>query len=251
MNEPTIRVQDLGQPRPIVILACQVFQHWLENILPVMPGVDEKITFFDYGLHAVPKNLRQTIQNAIDSIDQPSLILLAYGLCGNGLNNIQAGKHFLLIPRTDDCIAVLLGSYQAYRREMNQEPGTYYLSKGWLEAGTNPLQESQALEAKYGAEKAAWLMDYQYHNYKRLVMVARNAEELEVYRSRALQVAEYCTRWGMRYEEILGSDDYLQRLVDIAFDPQSTTSSAEKLGDDFLLISPGEELKQSQFIRGY
>jgi len=115
-------------------------------------GLSSSITFFDYGLHAVPKKLRQTIQDAIDNIEQPSLVVLGYGLCGNGLDNIKAGKHFLLIPRTDDCIAILLGSYQAYQREMEKEPGTYYLSKGWLEAGTNPLEESRANEKKYGAE---------------------------------------------------------------------------------------------------
>jgi hypothetical protein len=244
VNKTTVEAHGLPMTRPVIILACQVFQHWLENVLPAMPGWNDNITFFDYGLHAVPKKLRLTIQDAIDSIDQPSLILLGYGLCGNGLNNISAGKHFLLIPRSDDCIAVLLGSYQAYRREMDKESGTYYLSKGWLEAGTNPLQESLALEQKYGPEKAAWLMDYQYHNYKRLLMVARNPDELEIYRSKALQVAEYCARWGMRYEEIIGSDDYLQRLVEIAI-------NFDKLGDDFLLIPPNGVLTQSQFIRGY
>ena len=103
--------------KPIVILACKVFQHWLEQLLSADQAAH--ITFFDYGLHAVPKNLRQTIQQAIDTIEPPSLIVLGYGLCGNGLDRINAGKHFLLIPRTDDCIAILLGSYQAYRREMD------------------------------------------------------------------------------------------------------------------------------------
>lgn len=232
------------QSRPVVVLACQVFQHWLENLLPAVPGWDGNITFFDYGLHAVPKNLREAIQKAIDNIEQPSLIMLGYGLCGNGLNKINAGKHFLLIPRSDDCISVLLGSYQAYQREMKSEPGTYYLSKGWLEAGTNPLEESQNLTKKYGPEKAAWLMDYQYHNYKRLMMVARNPEELKTYQAKALQIADYCSQWGMRYEEILGTDDYLQKLVEI-------TINFENIGDDFLLIPPGGILEQSQFIRDY
>ena len=35
-----------------------------------------------------------------------------------------------------------------------------------------------------GAEKAAWLMDTQYQHYRRLAMVARNAEELQQYRAR-------------------------------------------------------------------
>jgi hypothetical protein len=111
------------QNRPVVILACQVFQHWLENLLP--DGLAAEITFLDFGLHAVPKNLCQTLQQAIDSIEQPSLIVLGYGLCGNGLDGINAGKHYLLIPRTDDFIAILLGSYQAYLREMKKR--TWYI----------------------------------------------------------------------------------------------------------------------------
>ena len=232
--------QSTAPNKPIVILACKVFQHWLEQLLPADQAVP--ITFFDYGLHAVPKNLRQTIQHAIDNIEQPSLIVLGYGLCGNGLDRINAGKHFLLIPRTDDCIAILLGSYQAYRREMDQEPGTYYLSKGWLEAGTNPLAESRTYEQKYGAETATFLMDTQYHRYRRLMLVARNVTELETYRPQAQEVAAYCARWGMRYEELLGSDDYLRRLVEIAI-------NFDQAGDDFLLIPPGGMLAQAQFMR--
>ena len=137
---------------PVVILACRVFQNWLEHLLPV--GLVEEITFFDYALHRVPKNLQKTIQEAIDSIEQPSLIALGYGLCGNGLHEIHAGKHTLLIPRTDDCIAIILGSYQSYRHEFDKEPATYYLSKGWLEGGSTPLQEHQELVEKYGESKA-------------------------------------------------------------------------------------------------
>jgi hypothetical protein len=232
--------QSSAPGQPIVILACKVFQHWLEHLLPAEWTTN--ITFFDYGLHAVPKNLRQTIQAAIDSIEQPSLIVLGYGLCGNGLDRINAGQHFLLIPRTDDCIAVLLGSYQAYRREMDAEPGTYYLSKGWLEAGTNPLAESRTYEKKYGADTATFLMDTQYHHYRRLMLVARNTPELETYRPQAQEVAAYCARWGMRYEELLGSDDYLQRLVEMAI-------NLDQAGDDFLLIPPRGTLTQAQFMR--
>jgi hypothetical protein len=230
----------LANSLPVVALSCQVFQHWLEHLLPA--EIVRDITFFDYGLHRVPKNLRKTIQNAIDSIEQPSLILLGYGLCGNGMDNIHAGKHFLLIPRTDDCIAILLGSYQAYRREMDKQPGTYYLSKGWLESGSNPLQESQELEQKYGVEKAAWLMDYQYHNYKRLMLVARDQSELEKYRPRALEVAAYCARWGMEYEELIGSDEFLEQFA-------ALVGKLEQSGDDFIIVPPGGVLKQAQFIR--
>jgi hypothetical protein len=224
---------------PVVVLACRVFQHWLEQLLPA--GMVQNITFFDYGLHAVPRNLRQTIQQAIDGIQQPSLVVLGYGLCGNGLDQIQAGKHYLLIPRTDDCIAIMLGSYQAYKREMDKEPGTYYLSKGWLEAGTNPLEESKKYAQKYDPATVDYLMDTQYQHYRRIMLVARDQRELEEYRPRAQEVAAFCARWGMRYEEMLGSDQYLKKLADRA-------TSREPIDEDFLLIQPGGTLTQAQFI---
>ncbi len=225
---------------PVVVLACHVFQDWLEHLLP--EGLTKDITFFDYALHRVPKNLRKTLLDVIDSIEQPSLIVLGYGLCGNGLHEIQAGKHTLLIPRTDDCIAIILGSYQRYRQEFDKVPATYYLSKGWLEGGSTPLQEHQELVEKYGEKKADWLMDYQYHNYKRLALIVQNTQELETYRPAAKEVARYCERWGLRYEEIIGSDALLRRLFEIA-------ASLDQADDDFIVVPPGGVLTQDQFFR--
>lgn len=236
MNTPT------SFPKSVVVFACRVFQNWLERLLP--NGLTSDVTFFDYALHSTPKKLRQTLQSAIDSIEHPSLILLGYGLCGNGLDGIEAREHTLVIPRTDDCIAIILGSYQAYRREFDREPATYYLSKGWLEGGSTPLEEYEKYAAKYGAEKAAWLMDYQYHNYRRLALIARNDEELETYRPRAQEVAHYCKRWGMHYDEIVGTDDMLMRLIKNAADLNAAYGD-----DEFLVVPPGGILKQSQFIR--
>jgi hypothetical protein len=198
--------------------------------------------FMEYGLHQVPRNLKQALQEQINSIKEPSLILLGYGLCGNGLDGIRSGKHTLLVPRVDDCIAVLLGSYQAYLKEFNSVPGTYYLSKGWLESGSNPLQEYREYVEKYGEERASWLMDQQYHNYKRVALVAHQQSDIEKYRPLAQDVAAYCARWGMRYQEILGSDRYVRRLVEIA-------SSLDQADDEFVVVSPGGEVKQSMFIR--
>ena len=225
---------------PMVIIACQVFQDLIERYFPA--EIDGNITFTDYGLHRVPTKLNRNLQSLIDSIEQPSLVVLGFGLCGNGLNKLHAGKHILLIPRVDDCIAILLGSHAAYRQEFDSSPGTYYLSKGWLESGSNPLSEYQEYENRLGQEKAMWVMDQQYQHYKRLVFVAHSQDDLDLYRDKAQEVAKYCERWGMNYQEILGSDSYLRRLVEIS-------SALERADDEFIVIPPGGELKQSDFIR--
>ncbi|GAB4432718.1 MAG: DUF1638 domain-containing protein [Anaerolineae bacterium] len=225
--------------KPVVFIACQVLQNMLEQFVP--PELAARIEFKDYGLHRVPSKLTFTLQDAIDSITEPSLVVLGYGLCGNGLNGIKAGPHTLLIPKADDCIAILLGSREAYMREFNAVPGTYYLSKGWLESGSHPLKEYHEINEKYGPEDAAWIMDQQYQHYERLVLVTHSEEDLAKYRPEAQQVADYCGQWGMRYEERLGSTAFVERLVAAAMNP-------DEVDDDFVVIPPGGEIRQEQFM---
>jgi hypothetical protein len=196
----------------------------------------------DYGLHRVPSQMTGTLQEHLDAIEEPSLVVLGYGLCGNGLKGLKAGKHTLLVPRVDDCIALLLGSYRTYMREFQATPGTYYLSKGWLESGSHPLKEYKEYLPKYGSKEAMWLMDQQYQHYERLVLVAHDPADLEAYRPQAQEVARFCERWGMRYEEVLGSDAYVRRLVEVAV-------ALDQADGDFLVIPPGGEIRQDQFMR--
>ena len=226
---------------PLVVIACKVFQNLLEAYLP--DEVASNITFMDYGLHRVPSKLTWSVQDEVDRIEDPSVIILGYGLCGNGLQGVKSRQHTLVIARADDCIAILLGSREAYLEEFENEPGTYYLTKGWLESGSDPLKEYNEYKEKYGEKDAEWLMDQQYQHYKRIVLVAHQQEDLEKYRSQAQAVAKFCERWGMRYEEKLGSDRYVARLVEVA-------NSLDTQDKDFLIVPPGGEIRQEDFIGG-
>jgi hypothetical protein len=226
--------------RPIVVLACRVFQDLFERY--VHSGTIQRFIYLDYGLHNYPRKLNEAVQEALDALPEASLVILGYGLCGNGLNGVRSGRHTLLIPRADDCIAIFLGSYERYRREFTKESATYYLTKGWLESGSNPLKEYRGYVERYGAAKADWLMDQMYRNYKRLALVAHSREDLEAYRGQAQEVARYCERWGMRYEEILGSPAFFERLVQAGDD-------LARADEDFIVVPPGGELRQEQFLR--
>lgn len=225
---------------PVVIIACRVLESLIEELLD---NTRPRTIYMDYGLHRLPQTMPATLQAELDALPEPSLVLLGYGLCGNGLVGLQAGPHTLVIPRADDCIALLLGSYETYIEEFTAVPGTYYLTKGWLESGSHPLKEYREYQEKYGQSKAEWLMDQQYQNYRRLVFVAHSQAELEAYRPQALEVARFCeARWGMRYEERLGSDSFVRGLL-------AAPEALEQLGSHFLVIPPGGGVRQMQFIR--
>jgi len=244
-----VEYRSKNQKLPIVILACQVFQILIEKLLP--ENLADKVIFLDYGLHVNPKNLVGELQSKIDQIEKPSLVILAYGLCGNGVVGLMAGDHTLIIPKTDDCIAILLGSNDLYHEVFASEPGTYYLTKGWLEAGSNPLQEYRDYVRRFGKEKAEMIMDTQYKNYSRLMFVAHSQEDVETYRDQVKEIANYCQRWDMRYEERLGSDQYIQNLITMAEESRSNSNENinSVLQKDFVIIQPNTSVEQMMFLR--
>ncbi len=220
--------------KPVVFLACKVFEGIIDNVNGV------KSHFLEYGLHSVPKQLKQAMQVEIDQIETPSLVVLGYGLCGNGLDDIRAGKHTLVIPKADDCIAIFMGSRQRYMAQFKKTPGTYYLTKGWFEVGSDPLSEYEKLLEKYDVETSDWLMEQQYQHYRCLMFVAHRQEDLEAYRPRALEVAAYCDRFGMVYKEYIGSEEFLDQIVE-ALEIQENWPS------NFVVVPPGGILQQEMF----
>lgn len=226
------------QHQPIAVVACRVMQQSLVDLLP--ESVRQQAVFMDYGLHRSPELMKETLQEALHRLTPARRVLLGYGLCGTGLDGIRAGAHTLIIPKVDDCIAILLGSRRAYRRQFDLEPGTYYLTTGWLETGSHPLKEYREYVETYGKAEADWIMDSQYQHYRRLVYIAHSREELERYRPKAQAVARFCERWDMRYEEITGSKRYFQRMVEMIVNPQA--------GDDeFIVVPPSSRVRQEQF----
>jgi len=226
-----------------------VLQDMLERLLPA--GLAERVSFMDYGLHRSPDKMTWTLQDEIDAIKEPSLVVLGYGLCGNGLKGIRSGIHTLLAPRADDCISLLLGSRQAYMEQFSEHPGTYWLSKGWLESGSHPLKEYQEYTEKYGQKKAQWLMDQQYQNYKRLALVVHTHQDLEKYRPEAQKVAQFCQRWGYNYEEIIGSEEFVQQLIELAAVASHDLDQFYALGQadpNFIVVPPDGQIDQGMFL---
>jgi hypothetical protein len=235
---------------PIIFLSCQVLQGMLERMIPT--DLAERVSFMDYGLHRVPDKMTWTLQDEINAIQEPSLIVLGYGLCGNGLKGIRSGIHTLLAPRADDCISLLLGSRRAYLKQFAEHPGTYWLSKGWLESGSHPLKEFHEYKEKYGLKEAHWLMDQQYQHYKRLVLVVHNQEDLEKYRPEALEVAKFCQRWDYKYEELIGSEEFVKQLIELAALASRDLAEFYKhsqADDNFIVIPPDGEIRQDMFIQ--
>jgi hypothetical protein len=225
--------------RPTVIIACRVMQEHLQKLLP-----DETpVTYLEITLHNTPKKLAAALQHEIDCVAQPSNIIIGYGLCGNGLLGIKSGPHTLIIPRTHDCVAIFLGSHQRYVQRFFANPNTYYLTRGWLEARDEPLQDYLDYVRDYDEETADYLVEMKYRHYRKLCMVGFSQQELEECRPMASRVAEFCgKRWNMEYEEIVGSTSMLETLIGLPESPDADNA-------EFVVLEPGREIQVEMFLR--
>ena len=225
--------------RPTVIIACRVMQEHLQQLL----SEGTAVTYLEITLHNTPKKLAAALQQEIDAIAQPSNVIIGYGLCGNGLLGVKSGPHTLIIPRTHDCVAIFLGSHQRYVQRFFANPNTYYLTRGWLEAKDEPLQDYLDYVRDYDEETADYLVEMKYRHYRKLCMVGYSQQELEECRPMAMRVAEFCAkRWNMEYEEVIGSTSLLEALIGMPARLDSENS-------EFVVLEPGGEIEVGMFLR--
>jgi hypothetical protein len=213
-----------------LVMACATV---IEEMAPILPkGMQQRV--LDFGLHVSPEKLRATLQAEIDAVsDDIQTILLGYGLCSQAVIGITARKASLVVPRVDDCIAIFLGSREAYSAQNRSEPGTYYLTKGWIEVGDTPFSEYEQTVQRFGQERADRVQKIMLKNYTRLALINTGQYEMERYREYARQTAH---RFCLRFEEIEGSNALVKKMI------------AGDWDDDSVVVKPGETIRYNQFF---
>lgn len=219
--------------RRYILLACAVIEQEIAHLRD--DRVDMK--FLDYGLHRTPENMRIALQSEVDAVSSAGGyhgIILGYGLCGNGIVGITSRKMPLIIPRVHDCISLFLGSAEAYRRESQRYPGTYYLTPGWIEKGETPISKYESYTRSYGRKRAEWLIHEELKNYTRIAFInTGGGPSMEQYRETARKNAEFL---GIAYEELEGSPTLFRELIRGPWD------------EDFIILEDAEPVKQESFL---
>ena len=212
------------------IITCQVFCREITAVARKSQNQVD-VSILPMGLHEMPcTQMRDHLQAAIDEVDpaQFEAIALAYGFCNHGIVGLQSKQLPLIIPRAHDCISLLLGGRSRYEQQMEQFPGTYFRSSGWLEHRRQPsgitdhsiarkqgLYDSlSARTEQFGEEKAQFLQEQLgdlTRHYSRLAFIETGTEPNKKHE---LQAREEADRQGWRFEKLKGSLTILQQLID-------------------------------------
>ena len=235
------------------VIACRVFHRELA-LLSAKSDTVLDITWIRQGLHNYPDLLRVAIQEAIDRTEAPpegpdaitgppepyQAIILGFGLCSLAIAGLRSKRLPLVVPRSHDCVGVLLGSNARYREEFERAPGTYWFSPGWVEEATFPVGEQREvirrrLSAQYGEENSDYLVNFQRDSladYTRAAYVSLPELDRDRYHTR---VGEIASDFGWAVEVLPGDLSYLGRILN------GTWNEAETL-----VCAPGMEI-QAEF----
>ncbi len=192
--------------------------------------------FWEFALHKDVDKLHKTLQEAIDANQDYDRISLGYCRCSAALLGLKTAKAQLLFPTTHDCVGLLLGSTPRHLSLINEEPGTLYLSQGFLDYGVNLYEESLGYFEKYGEKKARKVIKALYGGYKRALFIdspgIESAEKYAEYQRKSQELVDFF-QWRLDYTQ--GDASLLEALV--RGEPR----------EELILLEPGGEITKDCF----
>ena len=138
-----------------VILSCPTLKKEIQHILGEYK-LDTPVYFLPRRLHADPKELAEYLQNTIDSFDNVDRILICVSGCGGGTAKLKARAAELVIPKTRDCLDLLLSGDDV--KSINRAPNGIFMTESWwttMKEGELNLEKQIAAKGKEAGE--AWL----------------------------------------------------------------------------------------------
>lgn len=197
-------------------------------------GLDYPVVWLDGALHNSPRRLHAALAESLDSLRDSDQVILTYGLCGRAAEGLRSAGPRLILPRVDDCAALLLGS-QAVRDELGRD-GCFFVTHSWLNSEGGPAAEYQRTAAKYGQEAGRRVMRAMFGHYHQLVLLDTGRRPL----SEAMPAAR---RLGELLElEVRVTPATLSYLVELLTGPWPP--------EKFLVVEPGETVTGERLRQG-
>lgn len=228
-------------PVRLALLACSVFEQEIA-LYTRGAGHIAEVRFLEMGLHDRPGQLRATLQenlDALDARDDIAAVVLAFGLCGRGTAGLHSARHPFVLPRAHDCIAIFMGSKEAYAEHQRRCPTCYYYTPGWNRGRRVPGPErlaalKQELAARFESDDVEFLLAAEREQWAAHDTVTY----LELGTADAPAEAEYARKCaaglGWKFEHLPGDPALLKDLLWGRWDAKR-----------FQIVEPGMQLGQA------
>lgn len=127
-----------------IILSCPTLKKELLKAVEEA-GFQGEVRFIPQSLHSSPMELQEYLQDMIGQMEDMEEILLCVSGCGGATAGLKAIYAPLIVPRTRDCVDILLSGENL--KELKRPKDGFFLSRGWMEYMKNSrLDLSRILE---------------------------------------------------------------------------------------------------------
>lgn len=158
-----------------VIIACQTLRDELDLAMR-QTGIWYPVIWVESDYHNDPNQLRAKLQQEIDGQTGAGNILFAYGCCGSGLVGLKATSANLIIPKTEDCISMVL---TRPGEKFIRPKETYFLTRGWMEGSKSIFVEYEHALKRYGEARTRRLFDVMLKHYRYFMLIDTGAYPVE------------------------------------------------------------------------
>ena len=198
------------------ILACPTIRDELLHAHRIVQG-DYEILWLKRNLHAFPDMLKAEIQKELDLLDGYDRVILGFGFCGNAIAGLKAGDFQMIIPKIDDCISMMLGSYECRKNMVDRHP-TIFMTRGWMDGEKGGAWEEYLHVVKrYDPETAASVFEMMYGMHDQLVVLDTGAYPLPEILPRTKILAD---AYALRHEVCDAGTQYLQDVLNGPWDSE-------------------------------
>lgn len=136
-----------------LILSCPTLKGELESALHEH-GTHVRVKYMPTTLHENMHSIRPTLQKIIDKNKIYDRIVILLSGCGGSTAGIKATTAEVIIPKTHDCLDILLSKRDTCEVE-SRDPVGIYMTGSWYEYHMKTLLNADKMIAELGYETAA------------------------------------------------------------------------------------------------
>lgn len=155
------------------IYSCITLQKELEKTIEKI-GFEGKVNYLNVVLHSDPKKMHETLQGIIDKNTEAEEIIICVSGCGKATCDLQATTCSLAVPRTMDCIDVLLTGSGIKRPD-----GAIFITKSWMNFMKNSSIDYTKLVKERGRAEAEAFLKQLYKGFTDFYIIDTGTYDLQ------------------------------------------------------------------------
>lgn len=222
----------------VALICCRMLENEIKQICD-SENIDAPILWIDAGFHNAPDRLHDELQVLLDSMPENiTRVLLLFSLCGQAVLGLKTHDFDLIMPHTDDCIALLLNG----NSNKLKNTGTFFLTDKWIDDEKSITNEYKYALKKYGPDRCEKIFKRQFSNYSVLGFLDTGCYDVDSLMKKTAPVAKTLEL----EQKVIPTDcNMLKQLLGFAKSDMPTLP--DSLKKDYIFVEKNSEISYKMF----